>query len=279
MNKTRILLADNNLNENTSIKTFVDKLNNDPDIFIVFASSYKEAISYVNDNKPDFIVLYDNKASNILENPTINSPKESDKSNNIPLIFISSEDQIKNKLIEYEELKKRVSILEEISITDALTGLYNRRHLDHRLPEEVARANRHNLDISCLIVDIDEFKNINDNFGHKKGDIALIKTGSIILDLCRETDIVCRYGGDEFFIILPETDKDGAIFLANRILKKIENKIFILSNIQKQLTVSIGLSYKLPKESKSPQLMLEQADTSLYKAKVNGKNKLVIFKE
>ena len=178
--------------------------------------------------------------------------------------------------IERSLLYKKTSELNELSITDPLTGIFNRRYLNSRLSEEVARFNRYKQPFSLLMIDVDGFKEYNDMFGHSTGDSVLKILADNIVASLRNTDVATRFGGDEFVLILSQTPKVDAINLANRIKENAEN-----ANIphkeefpSKELTVSIGLT-SYPDDASSITELLEKTDEALYLAKKSGRNKLV----
>lgn len=155
--------------------------------------------------------------------------------------------------------------------TDSLTGLWNYGYFQYKLDEELAKAKSTNKDISVLMIDIDDFKNYNDNFGHIQGDKALKKIGQTIKDNCRKIDIVCRYGGEEFSLILPSNNKKEARLLAERIRKSIaKNNI-----LNYRFTISVGVA-NFPKDGLEKKELTKKADDALYEAKNKGKNCTVI---
>ncbi len=165
--------------------------------------------------------------------------------------------------------------LENLSNTDELTQLFNRRYLLNILQNELERAKRYKRNLSCIMIDIDRFKNINDNYGHLYGDFILKKIGNIFKTNCRETDIICRYGGDEFFIILIETSLKRAIAVAEKIRKHIKKHEFNNDNISTLITISLGIS-SYPEDSiENKKEIIKIADKRLYKAKKSGRNKTV----
>jgi len=160
------------------------------------------------------------------------------------------------------------------AIVDPLTGVFNRRYLETRLNGEVLRAHRHKRPLSILMIDLDHFKVINDQFGHQAGDAVLNRIGTILAAESRGTDIVTRYGGDEFLIVAPDTDADAALMLAERLCHKIENSNMapLAPGVYKSIpvTATIGLSSLLSIEDAAT--MIETADHALYHAKLSGRN-------
>ncbi|MCF7872953.1 MAG: GGDEF domain-containing protein [Candidatus Omnitrophica bacterium] len=151
--------------------------------------------------------------------------------------------------------------------TDPLTGLWNYGYFQYKLDEELAKAKSTKQTISVLMIDIDDFKNYNDSFGHIQGDKALKKIGETIKNNCRKIDIVCRYGGEEFSLILPSNNKKEARLLAERIRKSVaKNNI-----LNYRFTISVGVA-NFPKDGKEKKELTKKADDALYKAKNKGKN-------
>lgn len=179
------------------------------------------------------------------------------------------------KVSDYHNL---VEHMKELTITDPLTGLFNRRYLQERFVEELHRSERHNLVFSFIIFDIDEFKLFNDTEGHLAGDDVLKEVARISQAGSRVHDVLCRFGGEEFSIIMPQTAKDEAFLVAERIRKSISETFtdkwekFPRSNI----TVSLGIS-SFPDDGENVKEIINNADIALYKAKSQGKNRTVIF--
>jgi diguanylate cyclase (GGDEF)-like protein len=171
------------------------------------------------------------------------------------------------KLADYEH-----KLLIE-SMTDPLTGLLNRRYFTTLSQREVARSLRHGLRFSVLMLDIDHFKRINDNFGHPVGDLAIKALAEICNQALRPHDILARYGGEEFVLTLPHTDEAGARVVAERIRKAVEQLELASASGPVRFTVSIGLS--IYKKDLSLEHILERADQALYKAKQAGRNRIV----
>ena len=174
-------------------------------------------------------------------------------------------------------IKERQDYLKMMSITDELTGLYNRRYLKERLWEEVERARRYNYPISCLMIDVDRFKEINDTYGHQLGDKVLSELGRLLKNTTRVVDIVARYGGEEFLIVLPMTNLKGAQTLAERIRRNVELSRFG-GELSLALTVSIGCAELNPtrEDEMDPDLLIQMADKALYEAKRN-RNSVACF--
>jgi len=155
--------------------------------------------------------------------------------------------------------------------TDSLTLLWNYGYFQYKLDEELARADTMQLPLSVMIIDLDDFKLFNDSYGHIQGDNALRRISEILKENCRKVDIVCRYGGEEFSIILPANNKEDARLLGERIRKSIEeNKIF-----GSRFTVSIGIA-AYPQDSLDKITLIKKADSALYEAKRTGKNRVIL---
>lgn len=165
-------------------------------------------------------------------------------------------------------------------LTDALTGLHNRRYLERRLQEEVARAHRYQQPLSCLFIDADHFKLVNDKHGHAAGDTVLRELALRVKESLRASDVAIRFGGEEFTLLLPQTNAAEALYLGERIRKRIELKPVILSKGEKlKITVSVGVS-TLPKEPGSDNnKLIETADKALYQAKTLGRNRVELYQE
>lgn len=180
--------------------------------------------------------------------------------------------------IERSELYEKTEELKKISITDSLTGLLNRRYFQERLTEEIERSRRHGIPVCLMMIDIDNFKNFNDTYGHPGGDDILKLLSQALRNYIRAIDVAARYGGEEFTIILPQTNKQDAGIIADRLCKEIGKK----ETLQKKftdtgsLTVSIGLA-AFPNDAESIEELIRNADRALYQAKLQGKNRVVIF--
>lgn len=194
------------------------------------------------------------------------------------------EEKVKERTAEIrrqnKELEKINTKLKKMSTHDGLTGINNFRYFSQMLESEFKKAIRYKQSLSCIILDIDDFKFINDRLGHTAGDYALIKTASLLKESVRETDIVARYGGDEFTIVLPNTDLENACVVGNKILERFRKYQLKKGSLKLgKISLSIGIS-SLPNETiKTPKELLESADKAMYRAKEHGKNNVCTYAE
>jgi diguanylate cyclase (GGDEF)-like protein len=166
----------------------------------------------------------------------------------------------------------RIAEAERLSQTDDLTKLHNARFLRQFLLNEVKRARRYGSSVGCVFFDLDDFKRVNDVHGHLVGSYVLMEMAAIILSSVRDTDVVARYGGDEFVIVLPETDFPAAVRVAGRLCDKIARHFFTGGRrLQLRMTASFGVA-SFPQHAQSPQQLVACADTAMYEAKAAGKN-------
>ena len=195
------------------------------------------------------------------------------------------------KPINKTELNVRLSALIKTYVTkkeliktaicDELTGLYNRKYLHHRLDAEISRAKRYGTSLSCLLLDIDYFKIVNDMYGYDWGDILLRKIAQMLSALVRKEDVLTRYGDEEFIIILPETTEQQAMIFAERFRKDVERMEFIPANEEERhpITISGGIASFPCMEAveENSNTLIRYAEHALYNAKQSGKNKIVEF--
>jgi len=183
------------------------------------------------------------------------------------------------RILELEKsLKEANEEIRILSITDPLTGIYNRGYLNERLPQEIKRSIRYKRSLSIVLSDLDHFKQVNDQYGHVAGDAVLKGFVGCVVDSIRDQiDWTARYGGEEFLIVLPETDFDGAMHLSERLRQVVSNTVFRVDNQEIQISASFGVSGFSP-EALSPHLsamdMLKSVDKNLYKAKQGGRNRV-----
>jgi len=184
-----------------------------------------------------------------------------------------------NEVSAIVEAKYTLELLKNQSIKDPLTNLYNRRHLENILPVLLSSANRRGEKIAFLMIDMDYFKKVNDEYGHKAGDEVLKALANVLINMTRQSDIVIRYGGEEFLIILQNiTDENDAFQVAENIRKKIESTKIQLDNGTISKTISIGISI-YPMHCSQGWQCIKYADIALYKAKETGRNKTVVFND
>lgn len=183
-------------------------------------------------------------------------------------------------IIDRTEWFKKAEQYQQMSLTDALTGLPNRRYLEERLFEEVERSKRHGTPLCFMLIDIDHFKNFNDVYGHTNADLVLIKTAAILRRSVRAIDMPARYAGDEFCIILPETEIKAASFIAERLCKEVRHTDFHSEQgkLMGRVTLSIGVS-SFGSGRHTPHAIIETADRALYQAKTLGRNRKAVFEE
>ena len=197
----------------------------------------------------------------------------------IPLIS-KNETHLQLIISDITEIKLKELYYIELSLYDSLTGIHNRRCFDERIDIEIQRCNRSGKPFSLILIDIDYFKLLNDNYGHQKGDECLILVANTIKEsLMRKSDLVARYGGEEFICLLPYTDSEGAFVVAEIIQRNI-NKLNIPninSKVKSTLTVSQGISTIYSDSKIDSKTFLNNTDTALYHAKNKGRNLIMVF--
>lgn len=187
--------------------------------------------------------------------------------------------RVKN-LIKIKEIKESINL---VSTTDELTGLFNRKYLHQRLEAELSRSKRYNISISCLLLDIDNFKVINDMYGYDTGDILLKKLAEIMTNHVRKEDVLTRYGDEEFIILLPNTDEEHAFLFAERLRRDISKMEFIPEGEEEPHPISVSggvSSYPfLANVDEDANTLIRYAEHALYNAKRRGKNKIIQFSQ
>ncbi len=184
---------------------------------------------------------------------------------------VADREKQKQLIHELLQLKEKLEIATR---TDPLTGLPNRRDLNEKMAYEQARFERTSRPFSVLILDLDKFKNINDTFGHDAGDYILVQVGELLRNTCRRMDHVCRWGGEEFFFLLPETNLKNGILFAEKLRETLEETPFIYKGQKIKVTGSIGLS-SYNADTRDLEDCLKNADDCMYEAKNSGRNKVV----
>jgi diguanylate cyclase (GGDEF)-like protein len=172
--------------------------------------------------------------------------------------------------------------LEKVSVMDSLTGLYNQRYLYDAMNREISRAKRYHLKLSCIMLDVDYFKEVNDTFGHQRGDTILKELCKIIQALLRGYDFAVRYGGDEFIVILCQNTVIGAQIVAERLRESVEENPFLKElNGGKKITISTGVATFPDHTDKGYEELIGAADHALYVAKKRGRNQVAygVFSE
>jgi diguanylate cyclase (GGDEF)-like protein len=191
---------------------------------------------------------------------------------------LSLERKVEERTAELRSANERLMTLnhelEKMSITDPLTQVYNRRYFMERLRQELKRVSRYGPSVSLLMVDIDYFKRVNDTYGHQAGDIILAGVARLIKAKLRETDLIARYGGEEFCLIATSTEKAGAVILAERVRKLVEETAFEHGGNSIRVTVSIGIGTWDPLLKDDSEELVRRADVALYRAKHEGRNRV-----
>lgn len=269
------------------------------DYIILAATSGEEALQVCQDNKPDLILL-DVLMPNMSGLELCKLLKEDELTQFIPVIFVTffnqqeEEDEcwrcggidfitkpvrpmtLKNRVKFHLTLQKQKDMLQKLVFIDGLTGIYNRRYFDEHMESLKSKTLRTNIDTAILMIDIDEFKLFNDNYGHIKGDAALkTVTASLKSSLLRPSDYVCRYGGEEFIVVLPDTNLQGAKEVAERIRQDVYQLQLEHEHAKhKFISVSIGIASIIDSHMNNID-PTEIADNKLYEAKKLGRNQIV----
>lgn len=252
-----------------------------------------EEIKQLETLNPDLVVLENSEevTRDILTRNKISSPLliVNDKVlSNIPVRteaydYLLTEQELEFRvanLLKIRQLKEDIGV---VATTDDLTGLYNRAYLHQRLEAELSRSKRYNTPVSCLLLDIDFFKVVNDIYGYDWGDVLLQEITKILKLHARKEDILTRYGDEEFIIALPNTDEENAYIFAERLRRDIEKMEFVPAGEEERhpVTISGGIaSYPfLASVNETAQTLVRYAEHALYNAKKRGKNKIVQFSQ
>jgi len=269
-----------------------------------WAKDGQEALVEAERLRPDLILL-DVMMPKLNGYEVLRHLKDNSDLKNIPIIFVTVRGETDSKVVglrlgghdyitkpfDLDELIARVEAalrikgehdtlravnrrLAELSMTDPLTSLYNRRYLMERFEEEVERARRYAYPVACCMVDIDDFKYVNDTYGHLQGDQVLQQLAMIMKNSNRVVDILARFGGEEFLMILPQTNLGGAETVAERLRQMTQDASLVPSDPNFRITVSIGASEFSADMTDAKADMLKQADDALFEAKRQGKNRV-----
>jgi len=165
-----------------------------------------------------------------------------------------------------------VQRVKQLAFLDGLTGIFNRRYLETRLNEEIERSRRYDTILSVAMVDVDHFKRLNDEFGHLLGDEVLRQVACLLSQLLRKSDVVCRYGGEEFVVLLPQTSTEQALLVAEKLRRAIEEWKF--PGVPRAVTISVGVA-TCPDHATTRDQLLKAADNALYTAKQTGRNRVL----
>ncbi|MFZ5862037.1 MAG: diguanylate cyclase [Nitrospirota bacterium] len=223
--------------------------------------------------------------------------RQDERLQHTPVIMVTSQNQIEEKLLTFEygahdflnkpyhpaelvartrvmlRLRAQMRAIEQQAILDPLTGLYNQNYLNGAITREMKRCQRYNLSLSCLMIDVDRFKSINDTHGHLVGDEVLRAVGKILQTTLRGYDFAVRYGGDEFLVVLAQNNPSGAAYLAERIREMVQNHP-LPQLPPSSITVSIGVASVAGNSTTTPNTLMEAADQALYTAKRQGRNRV-----
>ncbi|GAB6090747.1 diguanylate cyclase domain-containing protein [Spirochaeta dissipatitropha] len=273
---------------------------------IQVATSGEKALSIVQDESqplPDMILL-DIQMSDIDGYEVCRQLKESSRTDGVVIIFVTARDAasdeefglklgavdyitkpispaiVRARVDTHMNLKRKTNMLERFALLDGLTGIHNRRYFDEQLEKEIARSLRGDHHLSVIMMDIDHFKDFNDNYGHGAGDKCLQRVARTLSDsLPRPSDTLCRYGGEEFVALLPDSDANNARVVADRLRKSVEDLSIPheYSTASPVVTLSLGIaSVESAAEQKTgAELLLKRADAALYSAKRAGRNRVV----
>lgn len=193
-------------------------------------------------------------------------------------LFARIEASLRNNNL-HKELRAANEKLQELIEKDYLTGLYNMRSMYDRIDYELRRGRRYKRTVSCIMIDMDYFKTVNDDHDHLFGSFVLSEMGEIIKNTMRDIDFAARYGGDEFLVVLTEADKEGTRIFCERLRKNVEQNIFKQNNDEIKLTASLGFSVSIPDGTVDARQLVRQADNALYHSKNKGRNRTSCFEE
>ena len=305
-NKSRVLLAEDNLTQASIMMDYLENNGHE----VIHVKDATSVFSAVDNHSPDVILLA-RHLSGIDGIHICRSLKNNSETSGIPIIMLTNKSTTSDKIVglragaddyipepcdedeltaviiarlrtksEWDDLKQTTRQLREmltkvetLASVDSLTGLFNRRRFEAVIEKEFKRSMRYNVSLSCLMLDIDHFKKVNDTFGHSVGDGVLLETVKIIQNNIRDVDTVARWGGEEFIIMSPNTSKNNALVVADRIRKSMANQSF--PNVgDKKITISIGIADIPDQAINTKEQLINAADQALYGAKKSGRNRV-----
>ncbi len=196
------------------------------------------------------------------------------------LLSLQSNAYVENLQTNFSRIEKLYKQVEELSITDSLTGLRNRRYLENNLDHMILLAARQKVPIGFAMIDIDHFKVVNDTYGHLGGDFVLEELATIIISFFRKSDIIVRYGGEEFFVVLFDSSQSRMVELMSRLREHVEHHIFEYEDEHIHITISIGISCHTFRDRQwDPDMItiIGEVDKAVYKAKTSGRNQIIIY--
>jgi len=304
MSKETILIVDDT---DTNVEILCEFLDKEYEIMVSLDGAF--ALEIANDDKPDLILL-DIMMPNMDGYEVCRRLKDNERTKDIPVIFITAktdEESIEKAYevggIDYitkpfkpKELYARVKTqlkmqelihnfeksqeeLKLLASTDPMTKLYNRRYFSKISEHVIDLAKRDKTLASVIMLDIDKFKNINDTYGHNIGDEVIINLSVQLQELTRDSDVICRYGGEEFVILLPDTGSEGALVIAEKIREKVELLSLNIDKVKNlKYTISIGVSEVNISKDLNIEESLNRADEALYRAKQDGRNRVKSYR-
>lgn len=267
---------------------------------VIHAPDGKTAFTMLEKTQPDIIIL-DLLLPDMDGFEICKRLRSEERFLSIPILFFTSSMNMDNKLLglqlgasdflnkgcdERELLlrlrnllryKKQYDEMVRLSVIDSLTHVYNRRYFQHRLMDEFERGRRYDREFCCIIIAVDNFKNVNDTHGHPVGDDVLKNVAAILRRNTRATDVLCRYVGDEFGLLLPETNFPGAFVTAERVRSIVEKTNFSKTDNPVKVTLSFGVSSLIEGGPLGMDELVAQADVALYRAKRGGRNQISFY--
>jgi diguanylate cyclase (GGDEF)-like protein len=302
--RSSILIVDDT---ETNVDILVELLSDSYEI--VVALDGKSALEILEEQEVDLILL-DIMMPIIDGYDVCRRVKQNEKTNDIPIIFITAKTDEESIEKAYEaggmdyvtkpfkpkelfariktqlqlraliqELESSKNALKHLSETDPMTKLWNRRYFGYASKNILELAKRDKTALTVVMLDIDKFKEVNDTYGHNVGDDIIISLANILLEMTRKSDLACRFGGEEFILLLPETSLEGAMVIAEKIRKKVESfSLHLEDEREVNVTVSLGVSQVDTENDLSIESAIKRADIALYKAKEKGRDKVCVEK-